>query len=54
MSVEELQAHSPHITDDVNVVLGLEAALAAKDSTGGTAPDRVAEALKKARKYLEQ
>jgi argininosuccinate lyase len=50
----ELREFSDEIGDDVSDALDLGAALSAKGTIGGTAPDRVAEALKAARRYLEQ
>jgi argininosuccinate lyase len=50
----ELREFSDEIGDDVSDALDLGAALSAKGTIGGTAPDRVAEALRAARQYLEQ
>lgn len=50
----ELREFSDEIGDDVSDALDLGAALSAKGTIGGTAPDRVAEALRAARRYLEQ
>lgn len=53
MSIAELKAYSPEIGDDVADALSLDATLAAKSTTGGTSPVRVAEALDAAAKYLK-
>jgi len=45
VSDDDLQKVSPHLTPDVRSVLSVPGALAARDSVGGTAPDRVAEQL---------
>ena len=47
-------AFSDRIDDDVFDALSLEKTLAAKSQTGGTSPERVAEALVAARKSLEK
>ncbi len=51
---DELRQFSDEIGGDVSDALDLGATLAAKGTIGGTSPDRVAEALKSARQYLEQ
>lgn len=51
---DELRQFSDEIGDDVSDALDLGATLAAKGTIGGTSPDRVADALKSARQYLEQ
>jgi argininosuccinate lyase len=53
LSIETLQEFSPEIGEDVVVALSLDATLAAKDTIGGTSPERVAAALTGARSYLE-
>ena len=53
LRLEQLREFSPEFQEDVTAALSLEAALAAKDNVGGTAPDRVAEALAAAKKYLK-
>jgi argininosuccinate lyase len=45
VSDEDLQKVSPHLTPDVRSVLSVAGAIAARDQTGGTAPERVAEQL---------
>ena len=45
LSITELQAIDPRISEDVLEQLSVESAVAARRSTGGTAPDRVAEAI---------
>jgi argininosuccinate lyase len=45
VSDEDLQKVSPHLTPDVRSVLSVPGALAARDSVGGTAPNRVASQL---------
>jgi argininosuccinate lyase len=49
LSLDELQAIDPRIGEDVLPRLSVEAAVAARRSSGGTAPDRVAEAIAAAR-----
>ena len=46
----DLQAVDPRITADVYSVLGVEASVASRTSLGGTAPDRVREAVAQARR----
>jgi len=45
VSDEDMQKVSPHLTPDVRSVLSVAGAIAARDQTGGTAPERVAEQL---------
>lgn len=52
LGVDELRQFAAEIDDDVGDSLTIEAALAAKSATGGTSPQRVAEALRAAREYL--
>jgi argininosuccinate lyase len=52
LSLAELQSFSAHITDDVFDVLTLEGSVAARDHLGGTAPNQVRKAIKKAREAL--
>ncbi|WP_111641440.1 argininosuccinate lyase [Marinimicrobium alkaliphilum] len=52
MSLEELQQFSDTITADVFDVLTLEGSVAARDHIGGTAPDQVRAAVKRARAGL--
>ena len=49
LSLDELQAVDPRIGEAVRERLSVEAAVAARRSAGGTAPDRVAEAIAAAR-----
>ncbi|MCX4187982.1 argininosuccinate lyase [Methylophaga sp. OBS4] len=49
MSLEELQQFSDQISDDVFEVLTLEGSVAARNHLGGTAPEQVRAAIKKAR-----
>ncbi|MCA1594444.1 MAG: argininosuccinate lyase, partial [Acidobacteria bacterium] len=53
MDVEELRGFSPLIEADVYEALSLERTLATKSQTGGTARERVAEALAAARVSLQ-
>ena len=53
MPLDELSSFSDLIESDVFDHLSLESALATKSSLGGTAPQRVAEALEEARNYLK-
>ncbi|MGD8176232.1 argininosuccinate lyase [Marinimicrobium sp. ARAG 43.8] len=54
MSLEELQQFSETIGQDVFEVLTLEGSVAARNHTGGTAPDQVRAAVKRARQTLQQ
>jgi argininosuccinate lyase len=54
LTLEEMRAFSPLIEEDVYEALSLEQTLATKSQTGGTAPERVAEALEAARAYLAE
>ena len=49
MSLEELQVFSKQIENDVFDVLTLEGSVAARNHIGGTAPNQVREAIKRAR-----
>ena len=53
LSLDEYQQFSPLFTEDVHSIT-VESSLAARDITGGTAPKRVAEALSRAKKIVEQ
>ena len=53
MSLDELQAFSDAIGDDVFDVLTLEGSVAARNHVGGTAPQQVLAAIKKCRVELE-
>lgn len=52
LTLEELQVFSAKITPDVFEVLTLEGSVAARNHTGGTAPEQVKRAVAKARKEL--
>jgi argininosuccinate lyase len=52
LKLDELQQFSNLIEDDIYRVLTLEGSLAARDHTGGTAPQQVEAAIARARKYL--
>lgn len=52
LELEELRQFSPLVSEDVYEALSLERTLASKSQTGGTSPERVAEALKAARASL--
>jgi len=52
LSLDELGSFSSQIENDVFAVLTLEKTLATKSVAGGTAPERVAEALRAARELL--
>jgi len=52
LALDELKSFSALIEDDVFHALSLAATLATKSQTGGTAPERVGEALAEARKRL--
>lgn len=53
LSLEELQQFGPGIEQDVFDVLTLEGSVAARNHVGGTAPDQVRAAVKRARTRLE-
>jgi argininosuccinate lyase len=53
LALDEMQSFSPLIEADVYEALSLEQTLATKSQTGGTSPERVAEALVAARASLE-
>ncbi|MEI7841505.1 MAG: argininosuccinate lyase [Gallionellaceae bacterium] len=52
LKLEELQQFSKLITDDIYAVLTLEGSLAARNHTGGTAPQQVEAAIARARNSL--
>jgi argininosuccinate lyase len=52
LSIEEFKAQSPVFQNDIYEVTALASATA-RDVPGGTAPDRVAEAMRNARARLE-
>jgi argininosuccinate lyase len=52
LSLEDLHAIDPRIGEEVLAKLSVESAVAARRSAGGTAPDRVAEAIAAARAAL--
>jgi argininosuccinate lyase len=52
MKIEALQAFSPAIGADVFAVLTLEGSVAARNHVGGTAPEQVRAAIKRARKRI--
>ena len=52
MSLAELRGFSEAIGEDVFEVLTLEGSVAARNHIGGTAPDRVREAVDRARARL--
>ena len=52
LSLDEYRKHSPHFEGDVYNITAA-ASTAARDNPGGTAPNRVAEALERAGKILE-
>jgi argininosuccinate lyase len=52
MKIEALQTFSPVIAPDVYAVLTLEGSVAARNHVGGTAPEQVRAAIKRARKRL--
>ena len=53
LSLDELREFSDAIDIDVFSALSLERTLAAKSQIGGTSPERVAEALERARRQIE-
>jgi argininosuccinate lyase len=54
MSLEELRQFSPAIEQDVFEVLTLEGSVAARNHLGGTAPQQVRAAIRRARKRLSE
>ena len=50
LGLEEMQAVEPRITEGIFEVLTVERAVASRTSLGGTAPDRVREAVAEARR----
>lgn len=53
LSLEELQAFSSHIEQDVFTILTLEGSVAARNHLGGTAPEQVRKAVATARQTLQ-
>ena len=54
LSLAEMQEFSAHIEADVFAALSLENTLASKNQIGGTAPERVFEALEAAKREIER
>ncbi len=52
LTLQELQSFSPRISHDVFEVLTLEGSVAARNHIGGTAPDQIRAAIKRARERL--
>jgi len=52
LKLEALRQFSSLIADDIYAVLTLEGSLAARNHTGGTAPQQVEAAIARARKLL--
>lgn len=52
LSLKQLKQFSSHFTYDVTRILSTESSVNSKDVTGGTAPKKVKEAIKRARKNL--
>jgi len=52
MKIEVLQGFSPTIGPDVYAILTLDGSVAARNHVGGTAPEQVREAIKRARRRL--
>ncbi len=52
LSADELRTFSSVIADDVFEAVSIDSGLSAKNTIGGTAPERVAEALEAAKRYL--
>jgi len=53
LSIEELRRFVPEIGEDVFDALNIKNTLKSKSQTGGTSPERVAEALKEAERILD-
>ena len=54
MKLSEMQKYSPKIESDVYDALSLQQTLETKNTIGGTAPQRVKEAISKAGLYLKR
>ena len=54
LGLDELQRFSPQIAADVFDYLTLEGSVAARKHIGGTAPEQVRAAIKRARARMEQ
>ncbi|MBK7391920.1 MAG: argininosuccinate lyase [Chloracidobacterium sp.] len=54
LTIEALREFLPEIDEDVFNALSIESTLAAKNTLGGTSPERVANALSAAKEYLEK
>ena len=54
LTIEALREFLPEIDEDVFAALSIESTLAAKNTVGGTSPERVANALTAAREYLKK
>jgi argininosuccinate lyase len=54
LGLEELREFSPLIDDGVRTVLTVEGSVGERRSAGGTAPERVAEAIRLAERWLEE
>lgn len=52
LSIDEMRTIAPELDDDVFAVLSLESSISSRAAIGGTAPERVFEALEKARASL--
>ncbi|HZV60857.1 MAG TPA: argininosuccinate lyase, partial [Methylophilaceae bacterium] len=52
LPLTELQKFSAQIEADITQVLTLEGSVASRDHVGGTAPDQVRAAIRKARQYI--
>jgi argininosuccinate lyase len=50
LSLAEMQATEPSLTEDVFAVLSVESSVESRTSEGGTAPSRVCEAVAEARR----
>ncbi|MEJ7698757.1 MAG: hypothetical protein WKF71_03805 [Pyrinomonadaceae bacterium] len=53
LELSEMQKYCPKIQVDIFDVLSLQQTLKTKNVIGGTAPERVEEAMQKARFYLK-
>ncbi len=54
LTIEALREFLPEIDEDVFAALSIESTLAAKNTVGGTSPERVANALAAAKEYLKK
>jgi len=54
LTLDEMLRHSEHFGQDVHEVLSVQSSVKRRDVPGGTAPERVKEAMEEARVFLDQ